>query len=90
MKQLPESWRIHIRKMTEHAQKSNQMVKELEDYLIKKGYTHEAYDETEGSEFQDLIIDTVQRNYDWDALIMAIEAVMNGADLGEISELVRD
>ncbi|MFD0587681.1 hypothetical protein ACFQZE_06675 [Paenibacillus sp. GCM10027627] len=76
MKQLPIKWQEHIRKMTEFAQKSNQMRYELEQYLIKQGLTDESFES--GCMFEDSIIDVTTQSYEWEDLIKDINLALNG------------
>jgi hypothetical protein len=77
-KKLPEKWKKHIRKMTEYAQKSEQMRKELEVYLTSKGFSEEESSVT-GCDFEDSIIDCMQSGQG-EPLILEIENALNGRD----------
>lgn len=74
---LPQKWKNHINKMCEYAKKSEEMRKELEEYLISKGFEGDMYDS--GCDFEDSIIDSMQ-NGDSKGLIVEIEHALNGRD----------
>jgi len=76
MKQLPNKWKEHIRKMVEYSQKANKLRQELETYLTEKGFADEDVYET--TIFEDSIIDVMDYSGDWESLIQEIENGLNG------------
>lgn len=87
-KELPQKWKEHVRKMTEYAQKSNQMIVELQDYLIKKGLTNDTFESN--CAFEDNIIDTTQHSYNWESLVHDIELALNDEYADYIEQITEE
>jgi len=76
MKQLPNKWKEHIRKMVEYSQKANKLRQELDIYLVEKGFVDDDIYET--TIFEDSIVDVMEHTGEWENLIQEIENGMNG------------
>jgi hypothetical protein len=87
MKQLPNKWKEHIRKMVEYNKKAEKLRQELEQYLISYGFSDDRT--VTGCEFEDAIIDTNQSG-DWENLIVMIEDAMNGILDNKLNKIVEE